>query len=94
MEIIADMHRKYTVHTYDKYVIDLIHKDNHEWLCKTRENKAMNTTSELIYLHKEMERLCDLYLAIGSKPEAKDIIQELKTKINSIYSEIMSKKGR
>jgi hypothetical protein len=57
-----------------------------------REDKAMNTTSELIYLHKEMDKLCDLYILIETEPEVKDISQELKTKINSIYSEIMSKK--
>jgi hypothetical protein len=38
----------------------------------------MNATSTLIYLHKEMERLCALYIVIETKPEVKDMIQELK----------------
>ena len=81
MAFAVGMHLKYTVHIYDKYVIDLIHKYNDLWLCKMMEDKAMNTTSELIYMHKEMEKICDLYIVIEKKPEVKDIIQELKTKI-------------
>ena len=50
----------------------------------------MNTTPEVIYLHNQIERLCNLYIAIENKPEEQYTIQELKTKIMDIYSEIMS----
>ena len=28
----------------------------------------MNTTSELVYLHNQIEMLCNLYIAIENKP--------------------------
>lgn len=52
----------------------------------------MNTTSELVYLHNQIEMMCNLYIAIENKPDEEDTIQELKTKIMGIYSEIVSLK--
>lgn len=50
----------------------------------------MNPTSELLYLHEAMVRLCKLYIAIDNTPDGADTIQELKTEIMSIYTEITS----
>jgi hypothetical protein len=50
----------------------------------------MNSTSELIYLHATMARLCRLYIAIDNTPDEGDTIQELRTEIMSIYTEITS----
>ena len=50
----------------------------------------MKSTSELTYLHEAMVRLCKLYIAIDNTPEGADTIQELKTEIMSIYTEITS----
>ena len=55
-----------------------------------RRTKVMNPTSELICLHEAMVRLCKLYIAIDNKPDGADTVQELKTEIMSIYTEIMS----
>jgi hypothetical protein len=56
-----------------------------------RRFKVMNSTSELIHLHEAMVRLCKLYIAIEKKPDGEDVIEELKTEIMSIYTEIKSK---
>ena len=54
----------------------------------------MNAASELIYLHNAMERLCKLYIAMQEKSDEEDVIQEIKSEIMHLYSEIMSiKKG-
>jgi len=50
----------------------------------------MNSTSELAYMHEAMVRLCKLYIAIDNTPDEADTIQELKTEIMSIYTEIIS----
>ncbi|MGA2225965.1 MAG: hypothetical protein ABSH41_16140, partial [Syntrophobacteraceae bacterium] len=80
----------HTVHLPDKYVTDLIYKDNAFDNVTAWRIKLMDTTSELIYLHNQIEWLCYLYIAIENKPDEKDVIQELKTKIMGIYSQIMS----
>jgi hypothetical protein len=41
-----------------------------------------------------MERLCKLYIAMQEKSDEEDVIQEIRTEIMQLYSEIMSiKKG-
>jgi hypothetical protein len=50
----------------------------------------MDTTSELINLYSQIEWLCNFYIAVENKPDEEDIIQELKTQIMGIYSEIIN----
>jgi hypothetical protein len=49
----------------------------------------MNTASEIIYLNNVLQRLCKLYLALQEKPHEEETIQEIRTKIIFLYSELM-----
>jgi hypothetical protein len=48
----------------------------------------MNTTSQLTYLNRTMERLCKLYMAMQNKPHEEDALLEIRKKITYLYSEI------
>lgn len=48
----------------------------------------MQPSSELIYLHTVMARLCKLFMRIRGRPDEEDTIRDLKSKIMYLHSEI------
>lgn len=50
----------------------------------------MDTTTELVYLHETLARLCRLYSTLIKESDSADLIQKIRADIHDLYSEIMS----